>query len=351
MTNPFKKKIAVGNMGEEELERLQRTVLTREDTRAEADLLFGAPAKDMRNADRGMLHKLFVQAPAAVTMAPNLQKNASASPFSFMKLAYEIKPEDRPDIPKKQFAQPNKEEAGHKGKYPIPDAQHYRSALGFAKMHGDTKAYAAIKAKGKAMGYDKDEKKEKKSSVEMLKLASMLACGPDGHDSWLTQFEGTSLLPQAIQLEEQALMMDKEEQEQRAEDDIRYATQDQARKAVWAKRDDINFQKRMLALELAKQKAGMGAGGHEAPAQEEQVEPQAQEQQAGLPPPAEMSKTSHVDAFFANREYLTDAQKRYPELLKVAEVGTKKVPNLKPRVTTDTSGPTPTRSSLSGGSA
>lgn len=78
-----------------------------------------------------------------------------------VKKAYEIKPKDRPDIPKKLFAQPNKEEAGHKGKYPIPDAQHYRSALGFAKMHGDTKAYAAIKAKGRAMGYEKEASIEK----------------------------------------------------------------------------------------------------------------------------------------------------------------------------------------------
>lgn len=70
-----------------------------------------------------------------------------------MKLGYEIKPSDRSSIPKKQFAQPGKEEAGHKGKYPIPDEQHYRSALGFASMHHDTKALAAIRAKGKAMGY------------------------------------------------------------------------------------------------------------------------------------------------------------------------------------------------------
>lgn len=63
------------------------------------------------------------------------------------KIAYEIKPSDRPDIPKKDFAQPNKEEAGHKGKYPIPDRQHARSAMGFAKMHGDSKALAAVKAK------------------------------------------------------------------------------------------------------------------------------------------------------------------------------------------------------------
>jgi hypothetical protein len=271
---PNMKKIAVGNMGEEELERLQRTVLTREETRAEADLLFGAPAADMRKADRGLLEKLFVQTPGSVTMAPNLQKTAS------------------------------------------------------------------------------------RSGVEMLKLASMLVGGPDGGDSWLKQFEGTDFLPQAIELEEQALMMDKEEQEQRAEDDIRYATQDQSRKAVWAKRDDINFQKRMLALQLAKHQAGMDSNpqeemhpeGQEAPPQEPPMQ-EAPPVEAVAQPPMEKSKTSHVDAFFEMLSAPTDAQLRYPELLKVADSGTKKVPNLRPRVTTETTGPTPIRSDLSGGSA
>lgn len=224
---PTMKKIAVGNMGEEELERLQRTVLTRDDTRAEADLLFGAPAKDMRNTDRKLLGKLFVQAPAAVTMAPNLQKNASASPFSFMKMAYEIKPADRPSIPKKDFAQPGKEEAGHKGKYPIPDRQHAKSALGFAKMHGDSAAYAAVRAKIKSKFPDMlSDEKEKESSI-----------------------------------------------------------------------------------------------------------------------------TPHLDAFLEKLSAPTDAQRRYPELMKVSEVGTRKVPNLKPRVTTEANGPTPVRADISGGSA
>ena len=90
-----------------------------------------------------------------------IEKDAMMSAFleELEKKAYEIEPEDRPSIPKKQFAQPNKEEAGHKGKYPIPDAQHYRSALGFAKMHGDTAAYAAIKAKGRKMGYESEQEK------------------------------------------------------------------------------------------------------------------------------------------------------------------------------------------------
>lgn len=353
MKNPFEK-VAVGNVGEEEVERLQRTVLTRDETRAEADLLFGAPAADMRKADRGLLEKLFVQTPASVTMAPNLQKSASAAPLSFLKLAYEIEPEDRPDIKKKDFAQPNKEEAGHKGKYPIPDRQHAKSALGFAKMHGDTAAYAAVRAKVKSKYPDMLEgEKEKKSGAEMLKLASMLACGPDGGDSWLKQFEGTDFLPQAIELEEQSLMLEREEQEQRAEDDIRYATQDQARKAMWSKRDDLHFQKRMLALQLAKHMAGMDAAPeeHGAPEEAPPAPEAAPPAPAAVPPaPPEKSKTSHVDAFFAKLSAPTDVQRRYPELLKAAS-DTRKVPNIKPRVTTDTTGPVPTRSSLAGGSA
>lgn len=76
-------------------------------------------------------------------------KLASADPEMqlLQKLGYEIKPSDRPSIPKKEFAQPGKMEAGHKGKYPIPDRQHAKSALGFAKMHGDKGAEAAVRAK------------------------------------------------------------------------------------------------------------------------------------------------------------------------------------------------------------
>jgi hypothetical protein len=63
------------------------------------------------------------------------------------KMAYEIQPSSRPDIPHGDFAQPHKEEAGHEGKYPIPDRQHARSALGFAKMHHDSGALEAVRHK------------------------------------------------------------------------------------------------------------------------------------------------------------------------------------------------------------
>ena len=73
------KKIAVGNVGEEEVARLTRVVLTREDTKSSADQLFGGEAKNMRKQDRELLEKLFIQTPASNTMAPNLQKEASVS--------------------------------------------------------------------------------------------------------------------------------------------------------------------------------------------------------------------------------------------------------------------------------
>jgi hypothetical protein len=279
MRNPFQK-IAVGNMGEEELERVQRTVLTRDETRAEADLLFGEYAKDMRKEDRALLEKLFAQTPAAVTMAPNLQKNAS-------------------------------------------------------------------------------------KRVGMLKLASTLACGPDGGENWLTQFEGTSLLPQAIALEEQNLQMEQEDIQGRIEEQHRYSQQDQERNARYQKGDQLRMEKRVLALELAKQKAGLSGGeegaepppeghpeeqGAKEPQQPPQEPPQAPPQAPGAQKTA--SITPRVDAFFEKLSAPTDAQRRYPELMKVAGgAGTVKTPNTKARVTTDRSGPTPTKSDLSGGSA
>jgi hypothetical protein len=73
-----KTKIAFTGNPDEDLYRTLGMHLTREQTRAEADALFGGAAADMRKKDRGELEKLFVQTPASQTMAPNLQKQASA---------------------------------------------------------------------------------------------------------------------------------------------------------------------------------------------------------------------------------------------------------------------------------
>ncbi len=69
------------------------------------------------------------------------------SDLNIEKKAYQIEPSDRTSISKEDFAQPHKQEAGHEGKYPIPDRQHARSALGFAKMHHDASALSAVKKK------------------------------------------------------------------------------------------------------------------------------------------------------------------------------------------------------------
>lgn len=71
------KKLAVSNLGEEELSRLRRVVRTRNETRAEADILFGQTAQKQRVTENEMMQKLFAQFPASQTMQPSLQKVSS----------------------------------------------------------------------------------------------------------------------------------------------------------------------------------------------------------------------------------------------------------------------------------
>jgi hypothetical protein len=66
------------------------------------------------------------------------------------KIAAELTPESRAKLPKKDFAvSAKKSNTGDKA-YPIPDEAHARSALGFAKMHGDAADLASVRAKIKA---------------------------------------------------------------------------------------------------------------------------------------------------------------------------------------------------------
>ena len=83
------KKQAAG-LGEEEMTRLKRVIRTREETRAEADVLFGQTAVDMRKQEREKMEKLFAQMPAAITMQPSLQKTSAAKHVEeyFQKLAH-----------------------------------------------------------------------------------------------------------------------------------------------------------------------------------------------------------------------------------------------------------------------
>lgn len=71
------KKLAVGNLGEEEAAQLKHTVLTRAATRVEADLLFHHKASEIAAKNRARLAQLFVQAPGAETMAPTIVKSAN----------------------------------------------------------------------------------------------------------------------------------------------------------------------------------------------------------------------------------------------------------------------------------
>lgn len=84
----MKKKVA--GLGDEELTRLKRVVVTRDETRAEADVLFGQTAQEMRKTERAAMEKLFTQMPAASTMQPSLQKESAAKNVEayFQKLAH-----------------------------------------------------------------------------------------------------------------------------------------------------------------------------------------------------------------------------------------------------------------------
>lgn len=74
-------------------------------------------------------------------------KKKYKTPEDDVKTAADLTPEARADLPKKDFAVPAKKSNTGERAYPIPDRQHAASALGFAKMHGDSADYARVKAK------------------------------------------------------------------------------------------------------------------------------------------------------------------------------------------------------------
>lgn len=119
----------------------------------EADKLLYGPKKDKKDktaapitAISRLAAKKAITSPATSTSATKIltsHKDKKPDDSDVLSL------EERSKILKKDFAQPKKENpsTGTKGKYPIPDRQHAKSALGFAKMHGDPKAYAAVRKK------------------------------------------------------------------------------------------------------------------------------------------------------------------------------------------------------------
>jgi hypothetical protein len=66
------------------------------------------------------------------------------------KTAAELTSEARADLPKKDFAVSAKKSNTGAPSYPVENRQHAASALGFAKMHGDSADLAAVRAKIKA---------------------------------------------------------------------------------------------------------------------------------------------------------------------------------------------------------
>jgi hypothetical protein len=66
------------------------------------------------------------------------------------KTAEDLTAKSRADLPKKDFAVSAKKSNTGEKAYPIPDRRHAASALGFAKMHGDSADLAAVRAKIKA---------------------------------------------------------------------------------------------------------------------------------------------------------------------------------------------------------
>ena len=144
------KKLATGNLGTEELARVSRMALTRADTRAEADVLFGDTAKKMRAEDRKKLEKLFIQTPAAQTMAPNLQKEAKEMPHftdqdrpAKVKEIYKALKRDNPKMPaevKARIASRKGKKSPESRKPPETGGPAYKAPLHYERKGGKYKA-------------------------------------------------------------------------------------------------------------------------------------------------------------------------------------------------------------------
>lgn len=104
------------------------------------------------------------------------------------KTAADLTPEARSELPKKDFAVSAKKSNTGEKAYPIPDRRHAASALGFAKMHGDSTDLAAVRAKIQAKYPDMLQGKTAMRADVMTAFAkesgalmSSLANGPLSH--------------------------------------------------------------------------------------------------------------------------------------------------------------------------
>jgi len=118
-----------------------------------------------------------------------------------------------------------------------------------------------------------DEDLSKLAHVGSVKTAfATPECKDDSYHSWITQFQGSPLMDQAIALEQQEIQADMLSMQRREEMRARGREEDQ----VWDMKDKIRLQRRLLELQLAKEQAGMAGApmsppppqaGPDAPAQ------------------------------------------------------------------------------------
>lgn len=107
----------------------------------------------------------------------------------------------------------------------------------------------------------------------LYKTAMLSKCGPGSDDiSWLTQFEGSPLLPQAIELAQHEVQIEIESIQKRQQ---RHAIlNNESFDEEWTKHDIIRAQKHLLELQLVAQRNGLG----------EQAQAAQQPQGASVPP-------------------------------------------------------------------
>lgn len=96
---------------------------------------------------------------------------------------------------------------------------------------------------------------------DLQKIASgEMLCSNEGGSvrGFIGQFEGSPLLPQAMQLEQEELQAEMLRVERGLEDEARQREME-AGGSSWRRMDEIRIRKRLLELELAKERLGSGA--------------------------------------------------------------------------------------------
>ena len=119
---------------------------------------------------------------------------------------------------------------------------------------------------------------------ELVGLAngtSKLAYG-DHDGEWLEKFEGTELYDDALQLEQQCLEVDIADQQHRLEQEMK---EPEERPDFYKQKDAIRLKKRILDLELTKQKLSAGGDGEDDDEEEELPEAMEPSEGSGEPNP------------------------------------------------------------------